>query len=347
MTSGEDQELLRHHGDVDAEPGLLDFAVNVHASQPPPFVRAALTAALTDLARYPDPGEATRGVAAAHGVPPDCVLLTHGATEAFTLLARQPWRLPLVVHPQFTEPEAALLAAGHRPERLLLDPADDFRLTRLPTHRADLVVIGNPTNPTSRLHRPEAIGALTSETASTDRLVVVDEAFMDAVEDVAESVHSSAHRAAEDPGVAVVRSLTKTYSIAGLRIGYVIAHPDRIAALAKGRAPWSVSSLAATAAIACVSDQGRAYAATVRAGLSERLRVLTEGLASRGFQAVPDPRAPFVLVHHPDASAIRDHLRAQGIVVRRGDTFPGLGAEWLRLAARDAAVTDVLLKALG
>lgn len=344
---GDHQPDLRHHGDAEVTPGMLDFAVNVHAPQPPAFLRTALVQAIDDLAGYPDPSRATAAVADAHGVPPEAVLLTHGAAEAFTLVARQPWRRPVVVHPQFTEPEAALRAAGHRPDRLLLTAEDGFRLTRMPAPDADSVVIGNPTNPTSRLHRAEEIDALTTQTHATDnRLVFVDEAFMDAVEDVAEPRHSLARRAAEDRRVAVVRSLTKTYSIAGLRVGYLVAHPDRIAALAAGRTPWPVSSLAAAAAVACLSPEGRAYAAQVRAVLPARLAHLRSGLTAAGFEIVADPRAPFVLAHHPDAAAVRARLRQQGVAVRRGDTFPGLGPDWLRFAARDAAATDVLLERL-
>ena len=82
------------------------------------------------------------------------MLPTAGGAEAFTLLARalQPER-PVVVHPQFTEPEAALRAAGRRPERVILPETDGFRFDPdLVPDDADLVMIGNPTNPTSVLH---------------------------------------------------------------------------------------------------------------------------------------------------------------------------------------------------
>jgi histidinol-phosphate aminotransferase len=356
------QPDLLHHGDTEVEPGMLDFAVNVHDTRPPEFLRDALTRAIDDLARYPDVQKATHAVAAAHGVPDECVLLTSGAAEAFTLVAQQPWGTPVVVHPQFTEPEAALLAAGHRVSRMLLKESDTFRLTGMPEPEADLVIVGNPTNPTSRLHRPEEIGALLTEAGTTDngragRLVVVDEAFMDSVEDVGdptsisdgsakEPTYSLATAAANDQHLLVIRSLTKTYSIAGLRVGYLIGHPDILAQLSSRRPPWPVSSLAAAAAIACVSDEGRAYAARVRTALPERLTHLGEGLRSSGFVVPPGPRGPFLLARHPQAAEIRNRLRTQGIAVRRGDTFPGLGSEWLRFAAREQRVADVLLAAL-
>lgn len=341
---------LAHHGDVEATPGMLDFAVNVHAQEPPPFLASVLRDAVADLGRYPDPTAATAAVARAHGVPPDAVLLTHGAAEAFSLVAQQPWQHPVVVHPQFTEPEAALRAHGHTVDRLLLQPDTGFRLGGArPPSDADLVVIGNPTNPTSRLHDPDQIEALGTDNSGRQRLVVVDEAFMDVVEDPGSPVgprHSLAQRAATTPNFAVIRSLTKTYSLAGLRVGYVVAHPDVIARLAARRNPWPVSSLAAVAAIACLSDEGREYAAQLRADLPERLTHLASGLHERGFTTVEDPRAPYLLAHHPDAARIRADLRSQQIAVRRADTFPGLDDTWLRFAARDRPITDALIAAL-
>lgn len=338
---------LLHHGDVEATPGMLDFAVNVHAQEPPPFLASALRDAVADLGRYPEPTAATAAVARAHGVPPDAVLLTHGAAEAFSLVAQQPWQHPVVVHPQFTEPEAALRAHGHAVDRLLLRPDTGFRLGGArPPSDADLIVIGNPTNPTSRLHDPDEIEALGTDNPGRQRLLVVDEAFMDVVEDVTEPRHSLAQRAAASPHLAVIRSLTKTYSLAGLRVGYVIAHPDVITRLATRRNPWPVSSLAAVAAIACLSAEGREYAAQVRADLPARLTHLATGLRAHGFSTVDAPRAPYLLARHPDAARIRSDLRNQQIAVRRADTFPGLDDTWLRFAARGRHPTDVLINAL-
>src|SRR5262249_60068930 len=92
---------IRHHGDLDAVPGLVDLAVNVRPGTPPAWLRERL--AHVDLARYPDQAEALAAVAARHGRDPAEVLLTAGASEAFVLLARSlaPKRA-VVVHPQFT-----------------------------------------------------------------------------------------------------------------------------------------------------------------------------------------------------------------------------------------------------
>ena len=108
---------------------LTDLAVNVRAGTPPPWLKARIAASLETLAAYPDGRAARRAVAARHGVAEEQVLLTAGAAEAFVLLARAlRARQPVVVHPQFTEPEAALADAGHRVERVLLRAEDGFRL---------------------------------------------------------------------------------------------------------------------------------------------------------------------------------------------------------------------------
>jgi histidinol-phosphate aminotransferase len=333
---------LGHHGDVEVAPGMLDFAVNVHSEEPPEFLAAALRDAIGDLARYPDPRAATAAVAAAHGVAPESVLLTHGAAEAFTLVAQQPWRRPAIVHPQFTEPEAALRAAGHDPARRILDQASGFRLDGIDAGVADLLVVGNPTNPTSRLHTRAEIESL----AAPGRTVFIDEAFLDAVEAVDVPVHSLAQRAAIDQGFLVARSLTKTYSIAGLRIGYLIGHPDLLDRLAARRSPWPVGALAAVAAETCLSPAGLAYAAAVRADLPRRLTEMATTLSAHGFTVVDEPRGPFVLARHPAARLIRAGLREQGVAVRRADTFPGLDDQWLRFAARDSDDVAALASAL-
>jgi histidinol-phosphate aminotransferase len=120
---------LAFHGDRELAAGLTDLAVNVRPGPPPPWLRAAILAAVDDLAAYPDPAAATAAVARRHGRPPSEVLVTAGGAEAFTLIARafQP-RHAVVVHPQFTEPEAALRAAGHDIGRVVLGPP----ATRLP-----------------------------------------------------------------------------------------------------------------------------------------------------------------------------------------------------------------------
>ncbi|MCX4975565.1 Rv2231c family pyridoxal phosphate-dependent protein CobC [Streptomyces sp. NBC_00554] len=341
-----DAHDLRHHGDAEVRDdgsALVDLAVNVRADTPPEWLRERIAASLTGLAAYPDGREARAAVAARHGLPVERVLLTAGAAEAFVLLARAlKVRRPVVVHPQFTEPEAALRDAGHSVDRVLLRAEDGFRLDPAAVPEdADLVVIGNPTNPTSVLHPARLI----AELARPWRTLVVDEAFMDAVPDEREALAGRT----DVPGLVVLRSLTKTWGLAGLRIGYVLAAPETIVELERAQPLWPVSTPALAAASACVSSRALAEAAHAAHRVAADRAHLVAGLKEfevDGLWVVEPAEGPFVLVRIRGAALVRRQLRGLGFAVRRGDTFPGLGEEWIRLAVRDRVTVNGFLLAL-
>ncbi|MET0865144.1 MAG: Rv2231c family pyridoxal phosphate-dependent protein CobC, partial [Nakamurella sp.] len=320
-------------------------AVNVRLPAPPTWLADAIQATTATLGGYPRPAAAIAAVARRHQRPLDQVLLTAGGAEAFTLLARALTpKQAVVVHPQFTEPEAALRTAGHAVHRVLLDPADGFTLhsDQIPDG-ADLIVIGNPTNPTGVLHPAALLRGL----IRPGRVLVVDEAFIDAVPGEAESL-----AAQQLPGLLVIRSLTKTWGIAGLRAGYVLGDPGPIGLLAAQQPPWSVSSPALAAIEACSSDRARQEAETATAAIAAHRRILVDGLADLRLPVAGSPTTPFVLVDTARGQAgrpsgfLREALRQNGFAVRRGDTFPGLGPSWIRIAVREPAMTRRLLQAI-
>ncbi len=327
--------LLRH-GDQETRPDLLDFAVNVFDGERPAWLAAALRDSLDEVRRYPDPDLARTHLSHLHDRPACELLPTAGATEAFTLVARaRAWRHPVVVHPQFTEPHAALLRAGHTVTSVVAHPARGFALEpdRIPA-AADLVVVGNPTNPTGVLHPMSAIRSL----ARPGRLVVVDEAFMDSVVDERESLAGT-----RQPGVVVVRSLTKHWAIPGVRAGYVVGDSDAVADLAAQQTPWSVSSTALAVMAAATTPVARVEAHDRAVTLARWRQVLETGLVRRGVPFVPSATS-FVLARlgYGGASALSD----QGIAVRRCGTFPGLDSSWSRIAVRPPPTTTYLLTAL-
>jgi cobyrinic acid a,c-diamide synthase len=336
---------LRHHGDQDLGADLVDLAVNVRLERPPDFLIEIINETTAQLAGYPRPDEAIEAIAAAHGLAENQVLPTAGGAEAFTLIARatQP-RHPVVIHPQFTEPEAALIAAGHRPERVMTRPEDGFRLhpASVPAD-ADLVMIGNPTNPTSVLHPAAAIRSLLRR----GRVVVVDEAFMDAVPEETESMIGG-----DLTGLVVVRSLTKTWGLAGLRAGYAVGDSHVLTGMRGQQPPWSVSTPALAVITACLSPEARAMAAEAAIDIANNRTILLDLLARLDLPVTGVPAAPFALIdtgpmrgQHPPGWA-RRALREAGFAVRRGETFPGLGPDWIRVAVRVPAVSRAFAEAL-
>jgi histidinol-phosphate aminotransferase len=331
------EEQLRHHGDADTRPGLVDLAVNVRPGGTPPWLRERIAAA--DLAGYPDQTAALGAVAARHGRDPAEVLLTAGAAEAFVLLARA--FLPehaVVLHPQFTEPEAALRAAGHPVDRVVLDEPFVLDPRRVPTD-ADLVFVGNPTNPTSVLHPRESLRAL----VRPGRLVVVDEAFADCVPGETGSLAAEPDLA----GLVIVRSLTKTWGLAGLRAGYLLAAGNVVDELRAAQTLWPISTPALSACVACSSPDAVADAearAHELAAQRDHLVALLDPLAP-GVRVVRPPAASFLLIRtgRPD---LRLRLHEHGFAVRRGETFPGLDEHWIRVAVRDEATSAAFAHAL-
>ena len=291
--------------------------------------------AWTRSARYPSSTKAEAALARRHGRPAEEVIATAGAAEAFSVLARlRPWRKPVVIHPQFTEPDVALAEAGHPPTHVHCAP-DGFALDPASVPEdADLVVVGNPTNPTGVLHAADRI----RELVRPGRLVVVDEAFIDFVPG---EQHSLADVAV--PGLVVVRSLTKLWSIPGVRAGYVLATPDVVAELRAKQTPWSVSATAAAAMVACAGEEARTEQARRATRTVANRRVLVDGLTDLGVPTVAG-QAPFVLARV--GAGTHQRLRAAGYAVRRADTFPGLGPDWVRIAVRAPELTRKLLVAL-
>jgi histidinol-phosphate aminotransferase len=338
-----DPALLRHHGDVDAEPGLIDHAVNVRLPGPPAWLRARLTAAIDDIGRYPSAAQdaqARQTVARRHSRHPDEVLILAGAAEGFALLPALRPRLAAIVHPSFTEPEVALRTANVPIHHVLLTESDGYRLRpdRVPDD-ADLVVVGNPTNPTSVLHPADTLRAL----ARPRRVLVVDEAFADAVPGEPESLAADT----DLPGLLVLRSLTKTWALPGLRAGYAIGAPGLLARLAANRPQWPVSTLVLTAVIACNEPGALAEAAAAATELTEHRDHLATELASiPGITVAHPAHAPFLLLRVPNGPAVRAALRERGIAVRRADTFPGLTPDHLRVAVRAPDDCAPLLAAL-
>lgn len=327
--------MLSSHGDGMVPEGAIDLAVNVLDQSPPDHVLRALDRA--HLGTYPDQGLAREAVAALTGLTEDHVVLLAGAAEAFWLLphALRP-RRAAIVHPTFTAPEAALRACDVPVTRVARDQADGWRLRpeRVPDD-ADLVVLGNPNNPTGTLDNPADIAAL----CRPGRTVLVDEAFMDFVVD-----HRSSLAGRVDlPGLVVLRSVTKLWSVPGLRAGWLVTAPDVAARLRAHQQPWPVSAQAAAVIAAAADDEQ--WRTEIAEGVARRRRAMVARLREVAGLVVHDGAANFILLEVPSGPAVHRALLARGIAVRPS-TFPLLPPEFLRVAVRDADVVESLARAL-
>ena len=202
------------------------------------------------------------------------------------------------------------------------------------------LIVNNPHNPTGQIYPQEMIRAYLAEF----ELVVVDESFMDFLPPSEQQ--SLIPFIAQYPNLVVLRSLTKFYSLPGLRLGYCIAHPDRLRLWQSWRDPWPVNTLAAAAAIAVLPDTE--FGQQTWDWLVPARQQLLAGLAQiPGLQPYPGA-ANFILVKSSrSAVAIQTALLQQHqILVRDCLSFPELGDRFFRVAVRTGAENDRLLSAL-
>ncbi len=329
-----------HHGAFDyaelerlkLDPGaILDFSVNSNPYGPSPKVVEALAAVPLD--RYPD-REALglrRALAEHLGIDPAHILVGNGSAEllwlaAFVYLQLCDW--VLVVGPTFGEYSRTASLMGARIQTWQARVDENFAISSEAIHRQlhhlkpQIVFLCNPNNPTGYCLSLEMIGSWAEACPGT--LFVVDEAYL------AFSAQTRSALSLRLDNILVLRSMTKDYALAGLRLGYAVSHNlDLISTLTQVRPAWNVNGLAQTAGLAALEDQ--AYLHRCLDGLSQAKARLVTDLTTLGLPPVPST-THFFLVHVNNGPAFRLALLKKKILVRDCTSF-GLPA-YVRIATR-------------
>jgi threonine-phosphate decarboxylase len=328
---------------------FLDYSSNMNPFGPPDAVQAVIRSYSTSITQYPDPAvrHLTRQLAQRHGVSESSVLVGNGAAELIDLAVRivRPGLTALTV-PCFTEYADAVNKAGGAIVPVGLKADRDFKFDvgdiRLPGAKPDAWFLGSPNNPTGQ----PVDRAVIQELLDTGYDVFLDEAFMDFLSDEAE--RSFAETASESPNLLVIRSMTKFYAIPGIRLGYIIGRPDRIAAIRELQIPWSVNSLAQQIGAAVLGD--KAYAAKTIAWLREERPLFSAKLGDLGLTVFPGA-ANYVLFSIPpsfgiNASQLQAAMGKAGILIRDASLFAGLDSSYCRVAVKQRADNETLIAAL-
>lgn len=324
----------------------LDFSANLSPLGMPRPVALAARRALKQSEAYPDPlcRALTGAIAAREGVPGEWVLCGGGAADLiFRLaLAAKP-AFGLVTAPAFGEYESALAAADLPVERYFLKPEKDFQVDEgfLSAIRPGaLVFLCEPNNPTGLLTpRPLLLRALETCRARGATLVA-DECFLDFLP---EGEALTLRPELAGGGLVILRSFTKMYAMAGLRLGYCLsAQSALLARMAEAGAPWSVSTPAQAAGLAALSLPG--WPARVRRAIAPQRAYLARGLAARGCRVFPG-RANYLFFKAP-LPDLPARLKEQGVLIRDCSGYPGLGPGYCRAAVRPVAESRALFRAM-
>jgi threonine-phosphate decarboxylase len=338
---------LDHGGDVEAaarELGIrpeeiLDFSANLNPAGLPPRAAARLAREAADLgllARYPDPSarELRTVLAAQLYIPVESIVVGAGADALIhaALRAFAPRRCVIPV-PAFSEYARACAAVSAVVVRIPLRAEDGFQLQREAWSEiapGDTIIFNNPHNPTGACATRDEMLDRIAAARSRGATVLVDEAFIDYVPEAAITPTAAAR-----DGVIAIRSLTKFFGCAGLRVGYAVASRETARAIQRQLPAWPVTGLAANALAEAVTD--REYA---RATLDQNARArerLAQNLGALGCHVLPGA-ANFLLIELPPgvvAGDVRERLFRSGILVRSCDTFePLTPGRYLRIAVR-------------
>ena len=326
----------------------LDFSVNTSPLGLPEGVRRAAAEAVGTAERYPDPlcRALREALAAFHGVGEEKIVCGSGASDLIDRICRvlRPKSAALFT-PGFAEYERALEEAGTRVTRIALRKEEEFRLTEAALKQipvdCELLFLCNPNNPTGLLVPPELMKCLLCRCRETGMRLAVDECFLEFAD--APEQHSLLNALNDTPELLVIRAFTKTYAMAGLRLGYVLCGDAELADRLSGCGqPWAVSAVAQAAGLAALQEKD--YVLRLRNLVSAERQRMRASLASLGLRVIPG-EANFLLFQC-GTDSLSEKLAEKGILIRDCRNFPGLERGWYRCAVRTGGENDRLVKAL-
>jgi len=323
--------------------GALDFSACCNPYGPPPGVRRALRK--TDISTYPDhrSSELARSLAEKLGINAGNVIAGSGSTEIIRLAALAYLAADdkvVIPSPTYGEYELAGCLAGAAVVKYHLREDRDFRLSIddfisfAGRYNTRAVFLCNPNNPTGQMLPLKDVRRLVNR--FPDTLIALDEAYM-----AFTGERGDVHDLIDEPNVLVIRSMTKDYALAGLRLGYGLACREIINSLEKVRPPWNVSSPAQQAGTAAAGCSG--YIRQCNIKMQKCKSYLVNQLLKMGYKTIPSD-THFFLMKVGDAAAFKSRLLARGCLVRDCSSF-GLPA-YVRISPRRMGDCRKLIKAI-
>lgn len=337
-----------HGGEVYSHPVRLDFSANINPFGTPPAVLEAVTASLPLLRQYPDPycRELTAAIAKHEAVPAEWILCGNGAAELiYSFCTALKPQKALLASPCFSEYETALRSVGTRVERYTLRREEDFLLTEafleiLSSWDGQLLMLCNPNNPTGRTIPRELLDRICDLCRERGIFLFVDECFLDLTENGEEK--SLKNRLSDMPGLLLLKAFTKSYGMAGLRLGYCLSsNADLLKAMGETTQSWNVSLPAQMAGVAALAQ--REFLADANAVIRQECPVLSRALAGLGFSVIPS-ETNYILFFSP--RELREPLLQRGIQIRSCANYPGLGQGWYRIAVKLPEENRQLIQAM-
>lgn len=318
---------------------MIDLSENVNVAGIPQSIRNSWTEYVQVIEKYPDPqGEPfLSAIANKHHISKECVLVGNGAAELFTFLAMfLAKQRVILVHPTFSEYEATL--SVHEAQLIHVE-VEDVCTWSLPMEQiqqemkqAKAIYLCTPNNPTGVLPPQEQLQTIMEWGEQFNCYVILDEAFMDWLEPEPTMIPCSE----QFLHTIIVRSMTKMYGLAGIRLGYLIAQPQLIQKLASYAAHWHVNGLAATIGTQCLQEEE--YRKQTIDTTIEQRENWRQYLRNQGC-VVANSQTNYLCFQLPNPQHTKQfyrHFLEKGIVFRHTENYRVLQGEWLRMGLKTA-----------
>ncbi|MDF2984656.1 MAG: aminotransferase class [Eubacterium sp.] len=345
LTHGGD---IYSYGSLSDTNRLIDFSANINPLGLPEGVKQAFMKSMDYSSNYPDPlcRELVKQTALHENVPEDYIFCGNGAADIIYRIAAaiQP-RNTLVTAPAFSEYEEAVRTVNSKVRYYRLKRENGFKIDEgiidYVTSDMDLVFLCNPNNPTGELLDKKTVLALADKCKESNCLLVVDECFVDFLENIQE--FSIVDSLGTYDNVMVLKAFTKIYAMAGLRLGYAIcSNKGILERLASAGQPWSVSVPAQQCGIAALKETD--YLNKTRIFIKQNREYLLESLRNLGFE-VFDSRANYILFRSENNS-LKKELEKYGILIRSCHNYVGLDNTYFRIAVKSREDNEYLAACL-
>ena len=341
-----------HGGDVYSLPEgkkVIDFSANINPLGLPRGVKNALKAAINVCADYPDPfcRKLTEKLARYHNLEQKYIFLSNGAADVlFKLaLAIKPGKA-LLLAPTFADYEKALATVNCKIDYFGLSAGNDFRvddsiLTKI-NNDTDLVIICNPNNPTGQLTEETLLLKILDKCRSTGTYLLVDECFMDFVDK--EKGFSLKKYLSEYDNLIILKAFTKTYAMAGIRLGYCLtSNEDIIDKCRENGQDWSVSTLAQAAGLSALDEED--YLTKSKEYIKRERSYLLQNLHKLGFK-VYGSEANYIFFAAKNLPRLAEKLEKDGFLIRKCANYHNLDEHYYRIAVRTTSQNKLLIKAV-
>lgn len=335
-----------HGGDIYEEKIVLDYSSNTNPFGTPRGVLDAMSRVLTEVHHYPDPycRELVHAISAFENVPQEYILCGNGAAELIYAYCEAVHAKHAVeLAPTFSEYALGLERVGCQVERYVLWQNNDFDLDSgflafLMERKPEVVFLCNPNNPTGRLLSSYVLERTLDFCQQNHIRLFLDECFLDLSDDGI----SMKGFLRDHPELFILKAFTKSYGMAGVRLGYCLCSDDELLAkMSRTAQPWNVSILAQAAGVVALQEQD--FLIKTKELIPVERSWLKDELENLGFWVCP-AKANYLLFH--GKPGLHTALKERGIAIRNCDNYHGLSSGWYRIAVRLHEQNEQLIAAI-